>query len=319
MGLAIVAAQRILGRHVEGAEGDATCSRAPLRITEFDRVEVPLGRDLDQQAVRDEPTDSGLQELLEPAPKLRIGIQLRVVCCERGQARVIDHDRDGVRVGSGEGRPEDPRSRDAEALPNRHCLRLTLQEFVQLTWLDFEQDDVSFLGHAIECRITSEHPDSGFLPATGCIHHLEVPSGPGVRWDGGIRVGSDIGLHYDPLMGKLIVHADSRPTAIARMKRALGELVIHGVETSVPFHLSVMEEEDFANGDYTITYVEEHPEVLRPSDGEVRLAALLAALLEDGGWGRTGAARIDGRDERNLSTWQAAGWPWRTSDRRWPT
>ena len=185
--------------------------------------------------------------------------------------------------------------------------------------LDFEQDDVSFLGHAIECRITSEDPDSGFLPATGCIDHLEVPSGPGVRWDGGIRVGSDIGLHYDPLMGKLIVHADSRPAAIARMKRALGELVIHGVETSVPFHLSVMEEEDFANGDYTITYVEEHPEVLRPSDGEVRLAALLAALLEDGGWGRTGAARIDGRDERNLSAWQASGWPWRTSDRRWPT
>jgi acetyl-CoA carboxylase biotin carboxylase subunit len=185
--------------------------------------------------------------------------------------------------------------------------------------LDFEQDDVSFLGHAIECRITSEDPDSGFLPGTGCIDHLEVPSVPGVRWDGGIPVGSDIGLHYDPLMGKLIVHADSRPAAIARMKRALGELVIHGVETSVPFHLSVMEEEDFADGDYTITYVEEHPEVLRPSDGEVRLAALLAALLEDGGWGRTGAARIDGRDKRNLSAWQVSGWPWRTSDRRWPT
>jgi acetyl-CoA carboxylase biotin carboxylase subunit len=185
--------------------------------------------------------------------------------------------------------------------------------------LDFGQEDVSFSGHAIECRITSEDPDSGFLPATGRISHLEVPSGPGVRWDGGIRAGSDIGLHYDPLLGKLIVHAGSRTAAIARMKRALGELVIHGVETSVPFHLSVMEEEDFANGDYTITYVEEHPEVLRPSDGEVRLAALLAALLEDGGWGRTGAARIAGRDERNLSAWQASGWPWRTSDRRWPT
>ena len=178
--------------------------------------------------------------------------------------------------------------------------------------LDFGQEDVSFSGHAIECRITSEDPDSGFLPATGRIGHLELPSGPGVRWDGGIRAGSDIGLHYDPLLGKLIVHAGSRTAAIARMKRALGELVIHGVETSVPFHLRVMEEEDFRKGNLTIAYVEEHPELSRASGGEVRVVALLAALLEHGGCGRTGATRINETDGRKLSAWQASGWPWQT-------
>jgi len=181
--------------------------------------------------------------------------------------------------------------------------------------LDFCQDDVSFSGHAIECRITSEDPDRGFLPATGRIDHLEVPSGPGVRWDGGIRAGSDIGPHYDPLLGKLIVHAGSRPAAIARMKRALGELVIYGVETSVPLPLRVMEEDDFGRGDLTIGYVEEHPELLGPSDGEVRLVALAAAMLEHGGWGRVGATRIDGiygKDGAGLSAWRASGWPWQT-------
>ena len=178
--------------------------------------------------------------------------------------------------------------------------------------LDFGQEDVSFSGHAIECRITSEDPDHGFLPATGRIDHLEVPSGPGVRWDGGIRLGSEVGLHYDPLLGKLVVHAGSRRGAIARMKRALGELVIHGVETSVPFHVRVMDEHDFGKGDLTIEYIEEHPELLHPSDDEVRLVALGAALLEHGGRGRVGAARINGIEGRGLSAWQASGWPWQT-------
>ncbi len=178
--------------------------------------------------------------------------------------------------------------------------------------LDFGQEDVSFSGHAIECRITSEDSDQGFLPVTGCIDRLETPSGPGVRWDGGIRAGSEIGLHYDPLLGKLIVHAASRTDAIARMKRALGELVIHGVDTSVPFHLRVMDESDFVKGDLTIAYLEDHAELLRPSDGDVRLLALAAALLEHGGWGHGGATPIKVLDGRKLSAWQTSGWPWQT-------
>ena len=178
--------------------------------------------------------------------------------------------------------------------------------------LDFGQEDVSFSGHAIECRITSEDPDSGFLPATGRIEYLEVPSGPGVRWDGGIRAGSEIGLHYDPLLGKLIVHAATRTAAIARMKRALGEFAIHGVETSIPFHVRVMEEDDFGKGDFTIAYLEDHPELLRPSDGDVRVLAVMAALLEHGRRGHVGVAGIKELDGRELSAWQTSGWPWQT-------
>jgi acetyl-CoA carboxylase biotin carboxylase subunit len=98
--------------------------------------------------------------------------------------------------------------------------------------LGFGQDDVAVDGHAIECRITSEDPYHGFLPSTGVVTHLQLPSGPGVRWDGGIQVGFEVSLHYDPLLAKLIVHAPNRESAIARMARALDELVVVGVDTT---------------------------------------------------------------------------------------
>ena len=149
--------------------------------------------------------------------------------------------------------------------------------------LDFEQGDVTLTGHAIECRITSEDPTSGFLPSTGVVSHLQLPSGPGVRWDGGIRKGGAVSLHYDPLLGKLIASGPDRETTIARMDRALGELVVTGVETSAPFHRRVMEEPDFRAGNLSIRYLEEHPELAEAADCEedIVAAAIAAALLED--------------------------------------
>jgi acetyl-CoA carboxylase, biotin carboxylase subunit len=127
--------------------------------------------------------------------------------------------------------------------------------------LPWTQDEVHLRGHAIECRITSEDPDGGFLPSTGTIRHLELPGGPGVRWDGGIARGSEVGLHYDPLLGKLVTWAPTRTEAIDRMARALGELVVDGVETAAPFHRRVMAEPDFRSGAFSIRYLEEHPEL----------------------------------------------------------
>jgi acetyl-CoA carboxylase biotin carboxylase subunit len=149
--------------------------------------------------------------------------------------------------------------------------------------LPFTQDDVRFSGHAIECRITSEDPYNSFLPSTGRIGELTVPGGPGVRWDGGIATGVEVGLSYDPMLAKLIVHAPTRIEAVERMKRALLELRIDGVDTSVPFHLRVMDEPDFRAGDLTIRYLDEHEELLAEpaSDESVRVAALAAALLEE--------------------------------------
>ena len=139
-------------------------------------------------------------------------------------------------------------------------------------------------GWAIECRITSEDPANGFLPSTGRVEHLHVPSGPGVRWDAGIESGSEVSLYYDPMLAKLIVHAPTRATAIARMHRALLELTIDGVETSREFHLRVMEHPDFQAGRISIQWLEQNlaavatPEAPRAA---VKAAAIAAALLAE--------------------------------------
>ncbi len=178
--------------------------------------------------------------------------------------------------------------------------------------LDFRQDDVSLQGHAIECRITSEDPFGGFLPSTGTVQSLSLPSGPGVRWDGAVDVGTVVGLHYDPLLAKLITFAPTREAAIRRMARALDELVVEGVATSVPFHRRVMTHPAFVAGDLSIRFLEEHPEVLEPSleGDEVRIAALTAALLEDRARSVMQPARVRNGERPTLSPWRAAGWPW---------
>ena len=150
--------------------------------------------------------------------------------------------------------------------------------------LPFRQEDIAPNGWAIECRITSEDPANGFLPSTGTIEYLRVPGGPGVRWDGGIGVGSDIGLHYDPMLAKLIVWAPTREAAIARMHRALLELTIAGVATSRDFHLRVMEDAEFRRGDIEIQWLERRLDSLTqaraPAQGAL-VAAVAAVLLAE--------------------------------------
>ncbi|MFN8572615.1 MAG: acetyl-CoA carboxylase biotin carboxylase subunit [Gemmatimonadaceae bacterium] len=139
-------------------------------------------------------------------------------------------------------------------------------------------------GWAIECRITSEDPANGFFPSTGRIHYLKVPAGPGVRWDGGVETGSVVGLHYDPMLAKLIVWGATRDQAIQRMHRALDELVVLGVETSREFHLRVMEDDDFQQGNIEIQWLERKlPALLavRAPEAGRMAAAVAAALMAD--------------------------------------
>jgi len=139
-------------------------------------------------------------------------------------------------------------------------------------------------GHAIECRITSEDPFQGFVPSTGRIEFLRPPAGPGVRWESGIEMGTDVGLFYDPLLAKLIVWGDHRDGAIRRMERALNELVIVGVQTSQPFHRRVLGESEFRSGRYDIGYLERvGSRLLEPAidSAELELAAVAVALAED--------------------------------------
>ncbi len=139
-------------------------------------------------------------------------------------------------------------------------------------------------GHAIECRITSENPFDDFLPATGRIEFLNIPAGPGVRWDAGVEAGTEVGLFYDPLLAKLIVWGEQRAIAVRRMQRALAELVIVGIPTSQPFHARVLSEPTFVEGNYHIGYLEEHGEALlaaKPDDLLLEQAAIAAALAEE--------------------------------------
>ena len=150
--------------------------------------------------------------------------------------------------------------------------------------LPFRQEDLVPRGWAMECRITSEDPANGFLPSTGRVRYLHLPSGPGVRWDGGIESGSEVTLHYDPMLAKLIVWAPSRELAIARMHRALSELVIEGVETSRDFHLRVMEDDEFRQGAIEIQWLERRlPSLLdaTPPEALRQIAAIAGALLAD--------------------------------------
>ena len=171
--------------------------------------------------------------------------------------------------------------------------------------LPLGQDEIRMRGHALECRITSESPFDGFLPVTGTVSEMEVPGGPGVRWDGGIARGSEIGLHYDPLLGKLVTWASDRPRAIRRMKRALRELRIEGVATSAPLLMRIMEEDDFAAGRLSTAYLEDHPELLaagiEPADEEA--VAVAAVLLEHENRQYRAAPRIPAGTS-SLSGWQ---------------
>lgn len=176
--------------------------------------------------------------------------------------------------------------------------------------LPFNQDDVRIHGHAIECRITSEDPANGFLPSTGQIRMLQLPAGPSVRWDGGIQEGSEVSLYYDPMLAKLIVHAETREAAIERMARALRELTIVGIETSVPFHLRVFAEPDFRSGNIDIKYLDKHPDLVNapPDKSLTRMAAVAAALLEEEDRQRRAVRRIGETEATGSKAWRARGW-----------
>ncbi|WP_439290962.1 acetyl-CoA carboxylase biotin carboxylase subunit [Lonepinella koalarum] len=121
--------------------------------------------------------------------------------------------------------------------------------------LSIKQDDIKVKGHAIECRINAEDPKT-FLPSPGKVVHLHSPGGLGVRWDSHVYGGYTVPPHYDSMIAKLIVYADTREGAICRMQNALSETIIDGIKTNIPLHHLILEDENFQKGGTNIHYLE---------------------------------------------------------------
>ncbi|MDR2830635.1 MAG: acetyl-CoA carboxylase biotin carboxylase subunit [Methanobrevibacter sp.] len=124
--------------------------------------------------------------------------------------------------------------------------------------LSYDQKDISINGHGMECRITAEDPFSDFIPNHGKITGYRSPGGPGVRVDSGIYMNYTIPIFYDSMISKLIAFGRNRNEAIGRMKRALGEYIILGVKTTIPFHKAIMQNENFIKGDLNTHFVDDH-------------------------------------------------------------
>jgi len=118
------------------------------------------------------------------------------------------------------------------------------------------QDEIAIRGAAIECRINAEDPDKNFMPNPGRVSDIRLPGGPGVRMDTMLYPGYTVPPYYDSLLAKLIVHAEDRPAAIARMRRALNELHVDGIKTTRPMHLRLMDEPRFKAAQFDTTFLE---------------------------------------------------------------
>lgn len=148
--------------------------------------------------------------------------------------------------------------------------------------LSFTQDDLKINGHALELRVYAEDPQNNFLPDIGKLEIYKKPEGPGIRIDDGFEEGMEIPIYYDPMISKLIVHAEDRPAAIARMKRAIKEYQIKGVKNTLSFGTYVMNHEAFVSGNFDTNFVKNHfkPEEMNTEcSEEMEIAADLAAFI----------------------------------------
>ena len=145
--------------------------------------------------------------------------------------------------------------------------------------LGYGQDAIVQRGHAIECRIQAEDAANLFFPSTGRVVAVHEPSGPGIRIDGALEAGQAVTPYYDPMLAKLIVWAETRDAAVKRMRRALGEYLVLGVKTTIPFHRWLMEHPAFVAGDMDTGFLERHwtPSAAVPDD-LAELAALVAVV-----------------------------------------
>ena len=173
--------------------------------------------------------------------------------------------------------------------------------------LSLRQDDVKINGTAIECRISAEDPENNFAPSTGKIIELSEPGGPGIRVESGIFEGFEVPVYYDPLIAKLLVWAPTRHESIARMKRALREYRIRGIKTSIPFHLLVMDNSGFIDGNYDTTFIDKvlgGVEYKKQNYDIAAISSIIGKVLEEN---RTRVS--EAKKESYISPWKLSARP----------
>jgi acetyl-CoA carboxylase, biotin carboxylase subunit len=171
--------------------------------------------------------------------------------------------------------------------------------------LRFAQEDIRMSGWAIECRINAEDPYNNFLPSTGRITAITLPTGPGVRVDTGVYEGYEITPHYDSMISKLICYGETRGEAVLRMRRALEEYRIMGVKTNIPFHQHMMESHRFLSGQFDTKFVEDRFSMNSREANDDMEAAIFAALIAHRQGQR--ASQIVAPGTRDTSNWKWLG------------
>ena len=142
--------------------------------------------------------------------------------------------------------------------------------------LGYAQADVPLRGHAIECRIYAEDPVR-FLPSPGPLLRLRWPEGPNLRIDAAVREGGEVSSHYDPMIAKLVAWGPTRARALARMRRALEDSVVLGIDCNIGFHLRVLAEPDFLAGTFDTHYIDDHPALTEPHEAALAASQIVAA------------------------------------------
>jgi 3-methylcrotonyl-CoA carboxylase alpha subunit len=150
--------------------------------------------------------------------------------------------------------------------------------------IPFEQSDVTQRGHAIECRVYAEDAQRSFLPSIGTLHTLDMPAGPGIRIDSGVRAGDAVTIHYDPMIAKIIAYAPTRDGARRKLLHALRQMVVLGVTTNVRFLIRLLDDPVFAAGKIDTTYVDANlGDLIDDPESGVDAAVLIALALSEAG------------------------------------
>ncbi len=179
-------------------------------------------------------------------------------------------------------------------------LRIAAGEKLRIT-----QNALAPIGHAIECRVYAEDPARNFAPSPGLIRYINLPQGPGVRNDNGVYAGFTVPVFYDPMLSKLVCHAHTREDAIARMKRALTEYRVDGIETTIPFFSMIMDSPDFAAAKFDTGFIDRLLSQVKfghdGHEGQVEAAIVAAAIMA---FEETQRVRLP---EGTASAWKRAG------------